>query len=58
LVKKVRGATYRGGYHDFSIVTGGLLVFPRLIAAEHHREFTNENVSSGVKGIDDLLGAA
>ena len=52
----MRGATYRSGYHDFSIVTGGLLVFPRLIAAEHHREFTNENVSSGVKGIDDLLG--
>ncbi len=56
LVKKVRGATYRGGYHDFVIATGGLVVFPRLIAAEHHREFPNENVSSGLEGIDDLLG--
>jgi circadian clock protein KaiC len=56
LVKKVRGKTYRGGYHDFVIATGGLLVFPRLVAAEHHREFPNENVSSGVEGLDELLG--
>ncbi len=56
LVKKIRGMTYRGGYHDFIIETGGLAVFPRLIAAEHHRAFENENVSSDVAGIDQLLG--
>ena len=56
LVKKIRGTTYRGGYHDFIIETGGLVFYPRLVAAEHHRPFPNENVSSGVKGIDALLG--
>lgn len=56
LVKKIRGTTYRGGFHDFIIETGGLELYPRLVAAEHHRPFPNENVSSGVKGIDQLLG--
>jgi circadian clock protein KaiC len=33
-----------------------LKVFPRLVAARHHREFTAERVSSGVPEFDDLLG--
>lgn len=56
VVKKIRGTTYRGGFHDFIIETGGLVLYPRLVAAEHHRSFPNENVSSGVEGIDTLLG--
>jgi circadian clock protein KaiC len=56
IVRKIRGTRYRGGYHDFAIKTGGLKVFPRLVAAEHHKKFTPENVSSGVKGLDALLG--
>jgi circadian clock protein KaiC len=56
VVKKIRGTTYRGGFHDFIIETGGLVLYPRLVAAEHHRTFPNENVSSGVEGIDTLLG--
>jgi circadian clock protein KaiC len=55
-VQKVRGATYRGGYHDYVIETGGITIFPRLVAAEHHRHFVNENLSSGLAGLDDLLG--
>ena len=55
-VQKVRGATYRGGYHDYVIVTGGITIFPRLVAAEHHRNFPNENVGSGLPGLDNLLG--
>lgn len=55
-VQKVRGATYRGGYHDYLIETGGLVIFPRLVAAEHHRNFVNENVTSGIAGLDELLG--
>ena len=39
LVKKMRGIKFRGGYHDFIIETGGIRVFPRLVAAEHHRAF-------------------
>ena len=34
-VAKLRGQHYRGGYHDFVIERGGLVVFPRLVAAEH-----------------------
>ncbi len=56
LVKKIRGTTYRGGYHDFIIERGGLVLYPRLVAAEHHRPFANENITSGVPGIDTLLG--
>ncbi len=55
-VLKVRGSKYRGGFHDFSIQTGGISVFPRLIAAEHQRPFKHEDVSSGVEGLDSLLG--
>src|SRR5687767_8471059 len=55
-VLKLRGKPYRGGYHDFRIVKGGLLVFPRLVAAEHHQEFRRDMISSGVPPLDDLLG--
>jgi circadian clock protein KaiC len=56
MVQKVRGATYRGGYHDYVIETGGLTIFPRLVAAEHHRNFVTANLSSGIAGLDALLG--
>jgi circadian clock protein KaiC len=55
-LQKVRGSTYRGGYHDYVIDTGGIKVFPRLVAAEHHRNFVNDSVSSGLAGLDQLLG--
>ena len=55
-VQKVRGATYRGGYHDYVIETGGIKIFPRLVAAEHHRHFVTDNLSSGLPGFDELLG--
>ena len=55
-VQKVRGSTYRGGYHDYVIETGGIKIFPRLVAAEHHRNFVNESVSSRLPGLDELLG--
>jgi len=55
-VSKLRGVSYREGYHDYAIVTGGLRVFPRLIAAEHYTPFRNELVSSGITQLDQLLG--
>src|SRR5690606_34330767 len=39
-VCKYRGQRFRGGYHDFTIKTGGVAVFPRLVAAEHRSGFT------------------
>jgi circadian clock protein KaiC len=53
---KLRGARYRGGYHDFNIETGGVRVFPRLIAAEHRRDVMKGSVSSDVPALDSLLG--
>ena len=55
-VTKMRGIAFRGGYHDFIIERGGLSIFPRLIAAEHHKEFHGEPISSGSDGLDALLG--
>jgi circadian clock protein KaiC len=52
---KLRGVDVRGGYHDFSIKQGGLEVYPRLVAAEHHVDYRREEVSSGVEGLDRLL---
>ena len=55
-VVKLRGTRYRGGYHDFTIGTGGLNVFPRLVAAEHHKDFITTPVSAGLTALDDMLG--
>lgn len=55
-VVKLRGSRFRGGYHDFNIETGGVVVFPRLIAAEHRQEFAKEFAVSDVAELDSLLG--
>jgi circadian clock protein KaiC len=55
-VVKMRGVSYRGGFHDYVIRTGGIQVFPRLIAAEHHKPFERGAVLSGVPEVDALLG--
>lgn len=55
-VIKYRGTTYRGGYHDMSIVNGGVVAFPRLRSIEHKKLFDRAPVSSGLPGLDALLG--
>lgn len=55
-VLKMRGVKFREGYHDYVIETGGIRLFPRLVAADHHIEFKREVVPSGVQELDDLLG--
>lgn len=55
-VIKLRGAAYRGGFHDFSIQKGGLVVHPRLVAAEHGESFPHGSIKSGVAELDSLLG--
>ena len=56
LVRKLRGVKFREGFHDFTIVKGGLRVFPRLAAAEHHTHFEPKPMPSGITELDDLLG--
>jgi circadian clock protein KaiC len=53
---KMRGTKFRGGYHDFTIERGGLRVYPRLVAADHHVEFAADVVGSGVPALDALVG--
>jgi circadian clock protein KaiC len=55
-VVKMRGIDFKGGFHDFTIRLGGLKVYPRLVAAEHHTDFDNDFVSSGNRELDSLLG--
>ncbi|CAN5694672.1 ATPase domain-containing protein [soil metagenome] len=55
-VVKMRGVKFRGGEHDFNLDTGGVSVFPRLVAAEHHMNFNAETVSTGTVKLDDVLG--
>ena len=55
-VTKVRGTHFREGYHDYEIVTGGVVVHPRLVAGEHHADFVAEICKSGVSNLDTMLG--
>ena len=55
-VLKLRGVKFREGYHDYAIKTGGLRVFPRLVAAEHYTRMRSEPVRSGIKELDHLFG--
>lgn len=56
IIQKVRGLKFREGFHDLTIQKGGLVVFPQLVAAEHHTRFKRESFPSGIKELDDLLG--
>src|SRR6476469_9673577 len=55
-VVKYRGVKFRGGYHDATITTGGLNVFPRLVASEFRANYERRTVSSGIPEFDRLLG--
>jgi circadian clock protein KaiC len=55
-VMKMRGIRFRGGFHDYVLDTGGVRIFPRLVAAEHAGEFTPVTRSTGAAGLDALLG--
>src|ERR1700742_1165767 len=55
-VVKMRGIDFKGGFHDFTIRKGGLHVYPRLVAAEHHKPFAADVVPSGNAELDTLLG--
>src|SRR3954467_14146657 len=55
-VIKYRGVKFRGGYHDVTITTGGLNVFPRLVASEYRSNFSRTKISSGIVEFDQLLG--
>jgi len=53
---KMRGLNFRDGYHDFSIITGGIVGYPPLVAAEHPRLVPLQQLPSGLPGLDEMLG--
>jgi circadian clock protein KaiC len=55
-IVKMRGMAFRAGFHDFTIKTGGLEIYPRLVAAEHHRTFDDDAVLSGHTSLDAIVG--
>jgi circadian clock protein KaiC len=56
-VFKLRGSSYRAGFHAFEITEAGLQVYPRLVspseAASYKRDTTR--APSGVPGLDPML---
>jgi circadian clock protein KaiC len=55
-VVKLRGVPFRSGFHDYIIRYGGIDVFPRLVASEHRHVASCVKHSSGIDGIDQLIG--
>jgi circadian clock protein KaiC len=55
-IVKMRGIKFRGGYHDFILETGGITIFPRLVAAEHGSNFSPNVRPTGAPGLDELMG--
>lgn len=56
-VTKLRGCAFREGFHDYVIRSGGVVVFPRLIAAEYDDVHEgNGSVPSGIAELDTLCG--
>ena len=56
-VTKLRGCAFREGFHDYLIRSGGIVVFPRLVAAEYVPEREESEVaSSGIPELDQLAG--
>jgi circadian clock protein KaiC len=55
-VSKLRGSRFREGFHDYTIETGGIQVYPRLIAAEHVAPAKQGAARSGIDQLDALTG--
>jgi circadian clock protein KaiC len=56
-ITKLRGQHFRGGYHDFRILSGGLHVYPRILSNQSRREAPSDPMLSGSPELDALLGS-
>ena len=56
IVSKLRGSRFREGYHDYRVNTGGVTVYPRLVASEHRNAVLPGELLSGIDNLDHLLG--
>ena len=56
-VYKMRGRSFRGGFHDFIIRRGGISLFPRLVASDHPDQGSpGDALLSRVPTLDLLTG--
>jgi circadian clock protein KaiC len=55
-VRKFRGSDFASGFHDFNIMREGIVVYPRLVAAEHFVKYSQGLVQSAVASLDALMG--
>jgi circadian clock protein KaiC len=55
-ITKMRGRRFHSGFHDYEIESGGVRVFPRLVAADHRRRIESGTLHSGLPALDELLG--
>jgi circadian clock protein KaiC len=55
-VVKMRGFDFAAGFHDFAVRRGGVVVFPRLIAADYRTIGKPSMATTGLEGLDTMLG--
>ncbi len=55
-IQKIRGVKFHEGNHDLILEKGGMVIFPRLVASDHHSSFTQDHFPSSIPGLDLLLG--
>src|SRR4030088_609546 len=55
-IQKLRGVKFKEGLHDFEILTGGIVAYPRLVASEHRGSETADRISPGISAFDSILG--
>lgn len=55
-VIKYRGRNAVGGMHDYNITQGGMVVHPRLVAADSRQLRPGAQLKSGLAPLDSLLG--
>ncbi len=55
-VEKYRDSDFAAGEHALELTREGLVVYPRMVAESHARDFPRDVISSGIDGLDRLLG--
>src|SRR5688572_791138 len=53
-VAKLRASRFREGFHDYTIDSEGVSVYPRLVAGEHRHEGDEGVAPSGIAALDAL----
>jgi len=53
-VTKMRGSGFEEGAHYYDLGDAGMVVYPRLVPADHAQAYRQEPVESGVEGLDTM----